>query len=299
MVVQASAKAFPIGSLSDRAMLVSMPIGMWTGVKSDRRARDAAASGTGADAASLNASKHLIAEDVIKRIAARRAFYKSEWRRLTAPWFDDGTRICLGSGFVKLKALVSTFQDEWNALIADFIQQYPYLRENARVSLGPLFDINEYPDPNRIKERFTFGFIAWNLPDPNVTPDWRADGVSQADLDAIRADAETAMRDTLAAAQADAWKRLREPIAHMAESLHNYTGGQKGSFQHTLVGNIVKVLEILPDINLTQDASLDGIAAIARQLCLYDVDTLRKDDAARDDTAALADAITAQIDQFI
>lgn len=296
MVIQAQALGQPVARLQDKAMLCRMPIGMWRGIKSDKAVRDAGAAHFGADAESFNASKHLIAQDEIKKLESRRAFYRSEWTRLTAPWFDDGTRIVLGAGFVPLRQKVSEWQDEWNVLVSDFVARYPYLREDQRRKLGPRFNVNEYPHPNVIAERFYFKFQAFALPDPNVTPDWRADGLSQADLDAIKADAEALFRQQIAESQVDAWRRLREPLAHMAESLANYTGGQKGSFQHTLIGNLADVIAILPAINLTGDPLLEGIAAIAGQLTIYTADELRKDEDARKSSAELARSLVDQID---
>lgn len=297
MVIQAQAQNLNISTLHDNAFLVSFKIGLWRGIKADKRVRDAGAQAFGADAEMLNASRHLVAQDSIKKLEARRAFYRSEWARLTAPWLDDGTRIALAAGFIPLKQAVSSFEDEWNGLVADFVRQYPYLRDDARRSLGPtLFNVNDYPDPNTIADRFTFRFLAFPLPQLG---DWRTAGLSQTDLDAIKANAEQALRDTIAAAQADAWARLRAPIAHMAESLRNYTGERKGSFQHTLVTNLIAVLDVLPAINLTADPTLDGIAGIARALTQYTADDLRQDETTRADTAALAEKLVAEIDAFI
>jgi hypothetical protein len=294
--LQAVAANTPITSLRDRAMLCSCQIRLWRGIKSDKRASAVAAQHYGANPEMFNASRHLIAEDVIRRLEARRAHYRAEWARRTLPWLDDGTRIVTGAGIIPLKQAISGFQDEWAALVDEFVAQYPYLREDARRSLGTAFNINDYPDPNRVRERFSFTFTAFPLPDLS---DWRADGVTQAQLDEIRAQTEQSVRATFDAAQAEAWASLREPIAKMAETLLNYTGGRKGSFHPTLVTNLVRALDLLPSLNLKGDPTLDQITAIASQLTIHSADELRRDKIARADTAELASQLIEQIDQFI
>ena len=90
----------------------------------------------------------------------------------------------------------------------------------------------------------------------------------------------------------DLFERVYVQTSHVAERLENYTGTREGSFRDSLIENTVELASLLPRLNVTGNTKLNELARrIDQELCQYQPDILRENDAARIDVAAQAKAI--------
>jgi hypothetical protein len=84
----------------------------------------------------------------------------------------------------------------------------------------------------------------------------------------------------------------------VAERLQAYkvTGeGVEHPFRDSVVTNLVKLVDILPKLNVTGDPELERLAAEVRSSLLVDPQELRKSESVRTETAKAAAAISARM----
>jgi hypothetical protein len=84
----------------------------------------------------------------------------------------------------------------------------------------------------------------------------------------------------------------------MAERLAAYKVSESGvdhPFRDTIVTNLVRLVDVLPKLNVTGDPELERMAEEIRRSLLVDPSELRKSEASRNETARLAAAIALQM----
>jgi hypothetical protein len=95
----------------------------------------------------------------------------------------------------------------------------------------------------------------------------------------IKRQITAAVEASLQVASRELWQRLYEAVSHLAERLRPYkvTGeGVEHPFRDSVVTNLVKLVDILPKLNVTQDPELERLAAQVRPSLLVDPQELRK-----------------------
>jgi hypothetical protein len=84
----------------------------------------------------------------------------------------------------------------------------------------------------------------------------------------------------------------------MAERLSAYKVGEKGvehPFRDTVVTNLVRLVDVLPKLNVTGDPELERLGEQLRRSLLVDPNELRKSETSRTETARAAAAIAQQM----
>jgi len=94
------------------------------------------------------------------------------------------------------------------------------------------------------------------------------------------------------------WHRLYEAVEHMADRLAAYKvtdDGVEHPFRDTVVTNLVKLVDVLPKLNVTRDPELDRLAEQVRASLLVDPQGLRQSDSVRTETAKRAAEIASKM----
>lgn len=277
-----------MASLSDRALLVSVTISQWSGRKLDKGASDTVDSLYGATKAG-NFNKKLLGKcdelsRVIKAAGALRTFVYER----TLPWLADGSRILPSDSYVDFTAKFNVKRDEFESAVREFIAAYPKLKEDAKATLGKLYNETEYPHPALINR--CFGCDITVMPVPNVG-DFRVDIG-----DAARAEFERSMQAAETNAVRDVWRRLHEKVSHAAQRLSD----PKAVFRDTLVENLTGLCGMLSELNISDDPALETMRmqleqAIANQTA----EKLRDSVADRSNTASKLREIEAKMGAFM
>lgn len=280
------------GNLSAHTVLCEFSVSMprWS-KKAQDLAREAATTHKAAERMHRHTERTLDA-DAFAEISAWEANTRAEHRRRSVPFSDKGPRMIAAAGVIEYKKYMDDAIDQGNALWIDFLTRYDIAVQDARNLRGDRFDINDYPSHAELADDFGIKFRILPMPNVGNLPDALAGIVakeSQAAIDAAVADAKKYV-----------FKQLREPVAHMIEKLLGYSGGRKGAFHDTIVGNITAVLDVLPSINIDGDPTIDAMGeAIRGALTTYTPDDLRDNDDARAETVQAAQQILNVIDSFI
>ena len=203
----------------------------------------------------------------------------------------DGWRILTGANFEAYSEGIRQRRNELNGLVAELVESWPALVEQARKHLNGMFREQDYPDASDLAGRF--GMEVRLLPLPNAEAfcaDMPVEQIGQA-RENIRRQEEEARR----AAIRDLWEKLYEPVFRMVERLSR----PEAIFRDSLVENLREIVEVLPRLDVSGDGRFAELLDRVRALSVHEPQRLREDKALRADVAARAADIEAQMRAFM
>lgn len=285
--------------LSDRAMLASLKISAWSARKLDRKITDETNRLHNASADAGRYNKALLAKDALGELVKLASNARTTHYSLTLPWLDDGGRILTVAGYETYTAQMAALREQWESAVKSFVDSYPSFVADARVRLNGMFNESDYPTVREVARKFDLRVRMLPVPEAD---DFRASvGDSQSQF--IKSEIEKATREAINDAMKDVWQRVADVVSAMAEKLKAYQpdkGREGGVFRDSLVQNIRDLVGILPMLNLTGDPKLTAMCGkLEKELCRYDADALREDDALRNEIADKAAAIFADVSGFM
>lgn len=213
---------------------------------------------------------------------------------LTLPWDDNGYRVLPAAVYMdhtdRMRGLSNRFATAVDALA----QQFSQLVDQARLRLGSLFRQEDYPLPAELRAKFDFETKVMPLPDAG---DFRVT-LGDAERERIKRQITAAVEASLQVGSRELWQRLYEAVTHMAERLTAYKVTEEGvehPFRDSIVTNLVRLVDVLPKLNVTNDPELARLAEQVRSSLLVDPQELRKSESRRAETAMTAAAIAAHM----
>ena len=296
--VSATLAAQPTGKLSDRAMLIDLTISAYAGSKKDPKVAAEIARQHGSAERMGSYTKLLLPAEALAPITQLANAIRTYHRTHTLPWLDSGSRILASAAYFDYTQQMRTFKVQWDDATTTFVNAYPAMRGQAKVLLNGLFDPNDYPDPNRIGEKFNLAYTVYPFPD---SQDFRLNLSADATA-ALRAQLEQSVNAAVQQATMDIVKRMRDVVGKMAERLSAYKvtkDGVENRFHDTLVSNIGDLITLVPILNITGDPNITKLAMEMTDLIQYHPQQLRDDDVLRKDTAERADAILKAMEDFV
>ena len=280
--------------LQDRAMLVRLSVSQWTARKKDKRASKHVAEHYGADQDAVATHKALVAKrnlEEIQKIAGEMRTYHYDHTVEMAGM--PGYAILTNAMFPEYMAKSSELANSFRSAVAKFLHEYPALRDAAvaKASLGGLYDEGDYPSESDMARKFKLGVDFTPIPEGNHL----SINISEDDLAEIQASIEARVRDAEQAAMAELWQRVYDVTAAMAERMTDKNGEAKG-FHDSLIGNIQKLAELLPKLNVSGDPNLDMISKeLVQDLGRYNPGELRRNEHLRKEAKGKADSILARV----
>lgn len=282
--------SIPEPSLSTRAMLCSLSISMWSARKHDPEASEEIASLHGARPDAGRYHKVLLPKEALNEIQQIVSEARQEHYFVTLPWSDDGFRVLPAAAYFDHRAKMRALADRFHPAVDSLVNRFTQLIEEARVRLGGLFREADYPHPQELRSRFAFETRVLPLPDAG---DFRV-ALGNEERERVKRQITATVEASLQLASRDLWQRLYDAVHHMAERLSKYKATEEGvehPFRDTVVTNLVKLVEVLPKLNVTQDPELERLAAEVRCSLLVDPKELRASESVRTETARAAAAI--------
>lgn len=280
--------------LAEKAMLVGLTIHGWQARKYDRKisAEVAEQHASTADAGRFN--KHLLPgaaesyEAVHRKGRELRTFYYEN----TLPWSKDGQRILPTKNYEAFTEGVRKFRREYAVLTEEFLREYPLLKEDARVLLNGMFNDMDYPLVEDMRGKFDIEIETLPLP---TAGDFRV-ALADGEKARIQAEIERRVAQEVHNANKDLWNRLRTAV----DNINLRLGNTEGRFHNTLIRNLNDVLDLIPNLNFTDDPNLTKVAELCeRTLSLQDPQTLRDDAGLRAQVAAQAQEIADLMDSYM
>ena len=284
--------SFPIyePTLSSRAMLCVLSIAQWSASKYDRDASAEIAANHGAQPDAGRYNKILIPKETLAELHQIAGEARREHYFMTLPWDDNGYRVLPAAVYMDHTEKLRQYGQKFTAAADTFTAQFDQLVLEARSRLGSLFRASDYPNSQEIRAKFSFETKVLPLPDAN---DFRVN-LGDEEKERIKRQITASVEASLSIASRELWQRMYEAVSHMSERLSAYkvTGnGVEHPFRDSIVTNLIKLVDVMPKLNVTSDPELERLTEDVRSALLVDPAELRSSDSVRIETAAKAGKI--------
>lgn len=276
--------------LSERAVLVTLNIGMWNAQVRDDKASRNAADAYGAKPTSIKSFKKLIEDTSLSAIHNLGQKLRQTHYSLTVPWGDDNCRMLTTKGYFDYCRIMGDLKDSFEKAVDEFIPKYPDLVEAAKIMLNTGWRQEDYPHHSHIKDKFYTAIHFSPVPEKG---DFRV-GLDDNDLERLNTSLEEANNAKLKEATKEVWTRLEKVVDHMATTLENYGPGKR--LFDSVVDNVKELATNLPKLNLTEDPEMDKTAQdILSRLTQFSTETLRESEQLRNTVAVEAKNLVERI----
>jgi hypothetical protein len=285
-------------SLSSRAMLCSLSISVWSARKHDAEASEEIAQRHGAQADAGRYHKVLLPKAALAEIQKIVSEARQEHYFMTLPWDDNGYRVLPAAAYMEHTEKMRALSNRFTPAVETLMGQFSQLVEEAKVRLGGLFRAADYPGPAELRSKFSLETKVMPLPDAS---DFRVT-LGDEEKDRIKRQIKASVEASLQIASRELWQRLYEAVSHMGERLQAYKVTEdrvEHPFRDSVVTNLVKLVDILPKLNVTGDAELEQLADQVRASLLVDPNDLRKSELVRTETAKTASAIADRMKAYM
>lgn len=279
---------------STKVMLANLTISVWNARRLDKRATEEVAKNHNESIPIGRYNKKLLPgevksyEKVCKLGSALRDFHYSQ----TMEYDQLGVRLLPAGIYMDYTTKLRELQRDFDMAVEDFLADYDNLVAQARIMLNGLFNESDYPTIETLRGKFGVSLRVLPFPDADqfgvVLP--------EEELAGIRQDIEAQTKEAIANAMNDLWKRLYDVVARMSERLSD----PKAIFRDSLIENVREIVDLLPQLNFTEDQNLDNLCKqVDEKLAIHEPDTLRNDPVTRSQTAHQAIEIQSMMAAFM
>lgn len=282
-----------INALVERAMILSLGIGIWQGQRHDRDASAKVTSDAGAAGDAARVNKHLVPKEALKGIVTAQNAIRSHFYAKTMPWRDNGDRLMPRKMFTSFieehEKLVADFQAKVNEFLGE---AYPAAIAQAEFRMGTMFNRDDYPPASSLYRRF---YAELDYGPVTTAGDFRVELDSE-HADKVKSAIEAAAEARMATAMGDVWKRMAETVSYFQTRMAD----PKAVFRDSTVENIDDLLALIPGLNVLDDPDIEKVREmISSSLGGLDPAAIRKDGAQRSQLAGEAAKIVSVMDGFM
>ncbi len=286
--------------LSEKTVRTSLHVGGWSGKMVDREVSDEVGESHGVDAkAAGDYNKRLINKKFLHPVNSKISVARRTHRLLTLPW-DDDARICSTVGYMHYAEQMRMARVNVEVAAAEFAANFGSFVNEARTRLQTMFDLNDYPTAEEVRKKF---YVDVEVSPVMEAGDFRAE-LSNESAAAIVKDIERRTELRLEAAMDDVFKRIEHRAEKMVEGLRSYKpvegGRDENSFKDSLVWNVKELADLIPDLNITNDARLVKLQKqLLDDLTEHSPTTLKDNERLRKQTADKAERILKKVQGYL
>lgn len=288
--------------LSERAMITTLSMGIWSGRLIDREVTDEVSETHKADLRDAGVySKQLISKKFLRDITSAASVARQTHKLLTLPWDDNGDRILTATGYQHYTDQMRLRRHHFEANVVQFCKGIPGYITEAKVRLGTMFDSEDYPSKDEIQKKFSYDVEIKPVPESG---DFRTK-LSDASIKAITKDIEARSDARVEKAMQDVFKRVYDVTEKMSERLRAYKPADEGEpsenrFKDSLVYNVKEQADLLSSLNITGDPRVEQLQKqLLAELVEHSPEILRSNDRIRNKTADKAEAILAKVKKYM
>ena len=266
-------------NLQTKAMLVKLEGHKWSGRAFDREVTaEVVAQHEAADDAG-RFTKAVLSKDALKGVSSTISAARIRHYELTLPWNDAGYRLLPIRVYDKYCDEIDKYIESLGVHRKLLIESYDSHIDEARERLGTMFNETDYPFAEDLADKISLAYKMRAVPEAShFVADLADDEVSR-----IRDDIERQVEAQVRNGVADLYKRIGDAVNACSERLAQTEDGKAKTFRNSLIDNLTWLAEWVPQLNVTEDAALDRMAAeIKRALADVEADELRENNKAFD-----------------
>jgi hypothetical protein len=278
-----------VPSISSSAMLVELSISSWSGRKLDKNASKEITAQKNAAVGIANVNKKLLGDcaelDAVLKFAGN---VRNSHYAMTMPWSDTGLRLLPTASFFDYEHQITTLRNEFTKLVETFLTAYQWEIVQAEAKLGDMFNRDEYPTTDGLREKFRFSVNYIPLAEAG---DFRLDVGNEAS-EVLAEKYQSYYAKQLENALSDVWSRAHDALSKMSERLDYSDKDTKKVFRDSLVDNVIDLLDLLDVCNVTGNTEMTTMRMqLEDTLRGVTPDGLREDEYLRLQTKRNVDAI--------
>ena len=278
--------------LNSDAMLVSLHIAAWSGRLYDRDASTHVAVHHDASASAGRYNKRLLPKAAFAALNAALNKARATHYEQTMPWDDKGARLLTVANYERYTGLMDGLREKMVRERARFIEDYEDNIDRARLELGRLFRIQDYPSSAALPDKFAIRYRIAPVPDA----DHFIAQLASDDTERVKRDIERQVGERLNGAVGDLYRRLGEAVERVSDRLREDGDGKPLVFRDSMIGNLRDLVDIVPRLNIFGDDELARLCErVKDRIASVEPDALRPsrtfDPAARNRVKRDADAL--------
>ena len=259
-------------NLTHDAMLVSLRIAAWSGRLYDRQASNHVAAHHDASASAGRYNKRLLPKAAFAALTATMSQARSDHYANSLPWDDQGSRLLTVANYERYTGLMDGLRERMVRERARFIEDYDDNIDQARLDLGRLFRIEDYPSKEALHGRFGIRYRIVPVPDA----DHFMAKLASDDTDRVKRDIERQIEERLHDAVGDLYRRLGEAVDRVSERLQEGEDGKPLVFRNSMISNIRDLVDVVPRLNIFGDDRLAQLCQeVKDRIAHADPDTIR------------------------
>ena len=245
--------------LNRDAMLVGLRITAWSGRLYDREASDHVAVHHDATTSAGRYNKRLLPKAAFAALTATMSEARTRHYANSLPWDDKGSRLLTVANYEHYTELMDGLRERVVRQRARFIEDYDDYVDQARLDLGKLFRIEDYPSKEALQDKFSISYRITPVPDA----DHFIAKLASDDTDRVKRDIESHIEEQLHDAVGDLYRRLAEAVDRVSERLEEDENGKPLVFRDTMISNIRDLVDVVPRLNIFGD---DRLARLCEQV---------------------------------
>lgn len=290
-----------MSKLAERAMLSSLHIRSWSGMQVDREVTDSVNADFKAEKEAGRYNKRLVKSTFFSGVATAHSNARKVHRLYTLPWEDDGTRILSNTGYIEYTKKMRDCRILIEKEVKAFLEDLPQAITEGKTRLGDMFNVDDYPTVDELAIKFDFDVEVKPMPQAQ---DFRAKLSDEATKGIIK-DIERRTNQRLENAMKDVFIRVEGLVRHMTEKLKAYVPSKdgnkaEGTIHSSLVYNIDELVNLIPVLNVTDDARITELTKQLRSdLVEHSPEILRADNKVRAETISKADKILKKVQSYM
>ena len=248
-----------------------------------------------ASAKMVKASKKLLDTNhkLYKQVTSVLSKVRQYWNLVSIEYPVRGVRLIRKSRIEEFETQMGAFQEQLSAALQELENAYQVLRDDARQSLGELWNYADYPATISQEVGFVWDYPAIEPPDmlKELHPDIWARQQAQ-----VAAQFETAAA-TMEAAFAEELQKL---VSHLSERLSGEEDGKPKTFRDSALTNFGEFFQRFRSVSVSSSEQLDAIINQAMGLLAgKDPKDVRKSDEVRTELATGLAEVQSQLESLI
>lgn len=291
-------------SLATSAVLVNAEVSVWSATKQDRVISNEVTTAKKADHSAGRYVKNLLADDPThKQLLNYRQTVYNWLRRSTYDW-NGSLRLLPVVNLPKFKAEFHQHEKSYFALRDEFLNRYPTIVSNMAFKQGDMFDRNEYPSVDQIKDKFRIRLYVAEVPQS----DYRC-AIAQDLAEDLKTTYQKQVNEEIVpqvmADIANQFMEVMESISHCCgvDEIGTSTDGEvktkKRKIYETTVDKAKDLCNTFRAFNLTNDAELaKASASLEKVLSGVSAEDIRESDAVRESVKQGVDDILEKFGSF-
>ena len=240
-----------IKSLSETAILISVNISCFTGLKKDKGATNQVASDNNISTAEKNVrvSKNLMKGTALNKVTSAAQKVRLSFYSVTAPW-GENIRIIKVSEFQKVKLRLEKEIREFQDAVNMAVDEYQNMIDADKIKLGSLFNAYDYPS----KANFAASFSA-NISVMQVEKsDFRNNVLSEDDINEINQQISDRIQNNATEVEKDIIGRVREKLNHLMTRLV-----ADGKLHQSAFDNVSEVISEARALNINENQKIETL----------------------------------------